>query len=231
MATIPNPGSELRHARKTVTFDGSAGNGAVGNVTVFTITGMVMVETLTAHATTSLVSSGSTATLAFGSSGNPSWLTGPMGADLLAADYWWSQNENADAGIGCAIFSPGTGGVSNVTTMQSIILTVAEEAVTDGVLVIDCWYRPLTDDGALAGDDIDQDSRTWFWAQAMADIASVPAITASAKDALNWLFALARNKLTQTATTQTLKKDDGTTTVGTAGVSDDGTTFTRNEWS
>jgi hypothetical protein len=27
--------------------------------------------------------------------------------------------------------------------------------ITDGTIIVDCWYYPITDDGALAGDDID----------------------------------------------------------------------------
>ncbi len=338
MATIPTPGSELRHVRKTITFDGGAGSGAVGNVVVFTITGMVMMETLTAHATTTLASSGNTATLAFGSTGRPSWLTGAIGADVLASGDWWSQNENHDPGMGGAIFSPGSGnGATNVTTMESIILTVALEAVTAGVLVIDCWYTPITDDGALAGDDIDSqlvdaiwdeaqsghttagtfgrfldsqlatiagyidtevaaikavtdnlpnsgalstiqsdlddiqtrlpaalvsgrmdssvgamaaavitaaaiatdaidadalaaDAVTEIWAKAMTELSAAPAVTGTVLQALEWIFLLARNKMTQTASTQTLLKDDGTTTLSTSAVSDNGTTFSRGEW-
>lgn len=95
----------------------------------------------------------------------------------------------------------------------------------------DVWYRPITDDGALAGDDIDEPMRDHFWSKALSDIASVPAMTASALSGLNWLFALARNKRTQTATTETVYKDDGSTSLATSTKSDDGTTYTRGEYS
>lgn len=64
-----------------------------------------------------------------------------------------------------------------------------------------------------------------------AEPGSVPAATATLAAKLGWLFFLARNRITQTATTQTAYADDGSTSVATAGVSDDGTTFTKNEWS
>jgi hypothetical protein len=64
-----------------------------------------------------------------------------------------------------------------------------------------------------------------------AEISAVPAATSSLKDKLNWLFALARNKLTQTSTTQTLYADDASTPVGTSAVADDSTTASRAEWS
>lgn len=64
-----------------------------------------------------------------------------------------------------------------------------------------------------------------------AEAGSVPAATSSLKDKINWLFALARNKITQTSSTQTLRNDADDGSVGTSTVSDDGTTFTRGEWS
>jgi hypothetical protein len=60
---------------------------------------------------------------------------------------------------------------------------------------------------------------------------SVPGATASLGSKLAWLFMLGRNKRTQTATTELVKADDGTTTVGTSTKSDDGTTFTRGKFS
>ena len=44
---------------------------------------------------------------------------------------------------------------------------------------------------------------------------------------LAWLGALSRNKITQTATTTTLRNDADSGNLGTSTVSDDGTTFTR----
>lgn len=63
-----------------------------------------------------------------------------------------------------------------------------------------------------------------------AEPAAVPAATSTLKDKILWLFALARNRITQTATTQTLRNDANDADVATAAVSDDGTTFVRDEW-
>ncbi len=65
---------------------------------------------------------------------------------------------------------------------------------------------------------------------AQSEPSAVPAANASPLDKLAWLAILARNKITQTATVQIVKADDGTTTVGTSNVSDDGTTATRGEF-
>lgn len=63
-----------------------------------------------------------------------------------------------------------------------------------------------------------------------AEPGSVPAAAVSLATKVGWLYILARNKLTQTATTATLYADDGSTSVSTSAVSDDGTTATRAEW-
>jgi hypothetical protein len=64
-----------------------------------------------------------------------------------------------------------------------------------------------------------------------AEPAGVPAATATLVAKINWITALCRNKITQTATTQTLRNDADSAAVATASVADDGTTFTRGEWS
>ncbi len=57
-----------------------------------------------------------------------------------------------------------------------------------------------------------------------------PPATASLKDKIGWNTALARNKIAQTSTTQTLRNDTDTANIGTSAVSDDGTTANRDEW-
>ena len=68
------------------------------------------------------------------------------------------------------------------------------------------------------------------WGKTMTELAGVPAVTASALSALQWVFLLSRNKITQSATTQTLRNDADGASIATSTVSDDGTTFTRNEF-
>jgi hypothetical protein len=62
------------------------------------------------------------------------------------------------------------------------------------------------------------------------EVAGVPAATSTLKDKINWLFALARNKLTSTATTSTLRNDADSGNVATSSNGDAGGTFTRGEW-
>lgn len=63
-----------------------------------------------------------------------------------------------------------------------------------------------------------------------AEPAAVPSATDTLENKISWLAALARNKITQTAATQALRNDADDGNIATAAVSDDGTTFTRDEW-
>lgn len=69
-----------------------------------------------------------------------------------------------------------------------------------------------------------------IWSQAMTELTSVPGVSGTALAALSWCFTVARNKRTQTATTETLFKDDGSTTLATSTKSDAAGTFTRGEY-
>lgn len=62
-----------------------------------------------------------------------------------------------------------------------------------------------------------------------ADITAVPGVTGTYGAKLDWLFALARNKVTQTSALAAVFNDAGSQ-VASATVSDDATTFTRQEW-
>jgi hypothetical protein len=63
-----------------------------------------------------------------------------------------------------------------------------------------------------------------------AEPGSVPAATSSISAKLKWVFTASRNKLLQTNTTQTIRNDADSAAIATSTVSDDGTTFTRGEF-
>lgn len=64
-----------------------------------------------------------------------------------------------------------------------------------------------------------------------AELGGVPAATVSIRKAIQWVFMLQRNKATASATTLSLRNDADSATIATAAHSDDGTTYTRGEWS
>lgn len=71
---------------------------------------------------------------------------------------------------------------------------------------------------------------TAVWAQAMSELSGVPTPSDSVLAGIEWLVALSRNLRTQSATTETVFKDDGTTALATSLKSDVGGTFSRGEY-
>lgn len=61
------------------------------------------------------------------------------------------------------------------------------------------------------------------------ELASVPTTTSDLRKMIQYIFEYFRNKRTITATTETLMKEDASTTLGTSTLSDDGTTFSKGE--
>lgn len=267
MATIPATTKGLRHVRKSITFNGGANLGNLGDdVPVFTTTGRVLITYLTMACTTSLTGSNSDTTLRITSSARDQYAIPRLLGDAVSGTI--GSVEGGATGFGTDV-------TETIHTASNVVLAVEDGGagadVTGGTIVIDAWYRPITDDGALAGDDIDtagdyvsgmaastidaaafaagaitatviasnaidadalaSDAVTEIWAKAMSDLAAVPSATASVLDAINWMFELARNKRTQSSTTETLYKDDGSTALATSTKSDNGTTYTRGEFS
>jgi len=70
-----------------------------------------------------------------------------------------------------------------------------------------------------------------IWDEAMTETTGAPAVTASFREGLKWMFALSRNKILQTATLTTLRNDADGADLATSVVADDATTYTRSEWS
>lgn len=114
-----------------------------------------------------------------------------------------------------------TGSVGSIATGGIASASFASGAITAAAIAT----------GAIDADAIATDAVTELWSPTFSDLSAVPGATASVFAGLNFMYMMTRNKLTQTATTQTLFKDDSATAVGTATVSDDGTTFTRGKLS
>lgn len=112
-----------------------------------------------------------------------------------------------------AVGSVGAGGIAAATFAAGAINAAA--IATDAI-----------DADALAADAI-----TEIWNKAMTELASVPGPTGTVIQALEWVFAVARNLRTQDASQELLYKDDGIAVLGTSAKSDSGTLFTRGEYS
>lgn len=67
------------------------------------------------------------------------------------------------------------------------------------------------------------------WATNFNELTSIPGGSTTVENMIKLVYLLTRNRITQTSTTTTVYADDGTTAVGTATITDDGTTTTRGE--
>lgn len=63
-----------------------------------------------------------------------------------------------------------------------------------------------------------------------AEPSSVPPATTSLKNKIGWQYMLSRNKLTQSSSQQVVRNDADSSDVATAAVADNGTVFTRGEY-
>ena len=139
---------------------------------------------------------------------------GAMAADVITAAAI------ANGAIDAATFAAGAIDAAAIANGAIDAATFAAGAIDAAAIA-----TGAIDADALAADAVDE-----IWAKTMTELSAVPAINASTLAALSWVFTLARNKIQQTSSVQTIFKDDTTTTLATAGVSDDATTFQRNEF-
>lgn len=131
----------LKAPTKTVVFDGGAGSGAIGTVTVWTITGRVLAIYVTGFCTQTLVGA---ATLEFGTASVTTELIAQIAAatSLTTGDWWIGTASPAGS-------SQVPASALEATLATNAILTIGSANITAGTLVLDCYYLPLTADGAL----------------------------------------------------------------------------------
>lgn len=132
----------VRFVRKTITFTGAAGLGAIGNVPLFAVTGEVLVDSIMPTIVTTLV--GATATLELGVTGKTAhFIAATLATDLAAGDLWIDATPTEVN----AVALPA--GFTWQVLTDNIVGTVAIAAITAGVIRIDLFYRPLSADGLI----------------------------------------------------------------------------------
>lgn len=136
-------------ARKTVTFTGAAGAGAVGTVAVFTVSGRVMVTVIGAYCTTLLTEAGATSTIKLGTATDDDrYIANPTGGVTdIDAGEWWGGTTPVAGSIDI-LSASGSGAAtpdqSGILTSESIILTIGAQACNAGVLDVYCIWEPLS---------------------------------------------------------------------------------------
>lgn len=135
-----------RCEQKVVAFTGAAGNGAVGTVALFTVTGGVRLR-LVCICTENLAEAGATATIEVGIAGATTTFIAQVNAvEIDAGEIWHdgtpdSANELWSVTATTAERILGNG--------QDIIATIGAQNVTDGTLVFTAYWTPLTSTGLV----------------------------------------------------------------------------------
>ncbi len=136
-------------------------------------------------------------------------------------------------------FNPVTDTVSNVTFVGTVNQNLDMRG-TDNSLLAASYTAPdnagITANGNaiaalndLSAAQVNAEIVDVIFTDSTVEPTSVPLGTASIGAKISYTYSMATNKLTQTSTTQTIRDSADTVDIGTATVSDDGTTFTRGK--
>lgn len=162
-----------------------------------------------------------------------------------------SVTGNVGGNVAGSVGSIASGGITTASFAAGAInaAAIAGDAITDAKVAADVTIASVTGAvGSVTGNvggnvtgsvgslatqakaDVNAEVVDALATDTYAEPSSVPAATASLATKIGWQAALARNKVTQTATTQTLRNDADSGNIATSTHSDDGTTHTRGEW-
>ena len=144
MATIIRGATGTRHARFSKTFADSSGNGAVGDVTLFAITGRVWLLGFTAFCTSGLSEGGATATIQVGTAAVDGGIIAVVNAVDIDTNEFWMD------GTPAAELVQMDAAQVDVLLSSNIVAKVTSQAVSGGTIIFDAWYIPVTSNGALA---------------------------------------------------------------------------------
>lgn len=147
----PPPDAMLRAPTKTIAFTGAEGLGEAGTaVPVWTTTGRVMLIYMSAYISETLVSASDLGTISLGIVGATTIFTGAstVGSGAGAVGDWWAAGDDD--------FIPGAApnllynlAMAGVPISANIIISPATQNITDGTLVMDCFYIPLSAGASL----------------------------------------------------------------------------------
>ena len=134
-----------RHVRATITFDGTSGKGLAGTVVpVFTTVGKVLVHYITAFCTTLLDQAAATAQVSLGTTSQVIRFVAATNSIDIDQNEWWVTGTPT---VG-SIDTPDA--CQNVLVSENIIINPTTQNTNAGVLVVDCEFEPISDDGALS---------------------------------------------------------------------------------
>ena len=138
----------LRAPTKTIAFTGATGLGEFpGTVPVYTTTGRVWLVMAILFCTENFTSAGG-GTLSLGTTNQPLDLIGSTGATALLSGEIWRDSTPTTSEWDLTLLN-NLGGYEGGILAANVIITIGTATVTDGTLVVDAWYRPITAGGTL----------------------------------------------------------------------------------
>lgn len=137
MAVINTPGNVLRHVRKTIQFDGTANNGALGDIIqVFTCQGVVGMERLTAYVGSGLtcndgVDGGDTFLYIEDSDQNGSFMNSALVENFYTDAAWGPTfvSDSGEANFEAGLYRAGRGHIAFMQTRLGVTLRVIADSV------------------------------------------------------------------------------------------------------
>jgi hypothetical protein len=136
-----------RHSNKRITYTGAADAGATGVNTIFTITGRVWLHLVSAFCETLLVGGGA---WELGVAADvDAFIAVTTDTDIDANEWWTSATPIAGAEGPLKPIASTVPSQMDMLLSQNIILTIATNPTTSGVMAFDVLYTPLTDGGRL----------------------------------------------------------------------------------
>ena len=133
-------------ALKTVTFTGAAGAGAVGSVALYTVTGRVRINSISAYCSTLLTEALATSTIVCGTTSQTTrFIANPTGGVTdIDAGEWWTGTTPTAGSIDMTSGSAGATDQVAVLVSENIILTIGGQACNAGVLEFHVDWTPLS---------------------------------------------------------------------------------------
>lgn len=128
---------------KAVTFTGGAGAGAVGTVSLFTVTGSVLFR-MACVCTANLTSPGA-ATVEVGITGATATIIAQtLATDIDAGEIWHDATPDSDIEAGTVIAD------FVVANGNDVFMTVGTANVSTGTLLFQSWWTPITAGATVA---------------------------------------------------------------------------------
>jgi hypothetical protein len=142
--------TDLIHVSKTFTFTGNSGEGAQGEMLLYSTTGRIKLE----HGSVwldSVVGTGGFGEIAFGTSSVPTAIANYSAVDGTTGFF---HDGGGSDDIASGLLDQTTGSVvtgygTNIDVAADIVATIQTGDITEGTMTVDFWYRPITANGAL----------------------------------------------------------------------------------